>query len=302
MDGLSASDVRLVKRNQKYLRFVHSDARGPSFVQNGFSELRLLILGLDCTRTTTLFSTCTPTLLQVIGLSFIGVNSPANILNLINAIAVACPRLRHLALHHTANSSIGLEHIEPLFGCKQLIYLSLFMPVHIGDEDIKQIAISFPKLIRLCLARPLHHPAPFVTNLTLKALLSFATYCQSLIDLHICIDTITPPPDPYEHGYPPIRFRLLWKLNFAMSRISASNTFKVAMFLRDVIAEETVVVARGIKSLDFYCGTSHPLIDTVKLEWAPVSEMVTAFQARRRNIRKHEAGKASPTSGRGCQA
>lgn len=263
----------------------------PRFSKSGFPALVICNLRLSHLTLTTLFSSGTPQKLRQVHLSLLDVEDAREVECCLRALST-CQRLDILTLHHVGEFSINVEHILPLLTHQELKRVSLIMQNSFNDADIEQISLALPKLKHLCLApSPLQHDTSPPTNLTLQSLLSLARHCIALESIVFYITTSPPPPKPNTNARFLIQFRSLRRLNITLSEVSASDSFRVALFLSDICAPQTRIVAELPTITNFTSENptswfqSH--METVKNQWDAVNDMFAVLmpllQDQRRN-------------------
>ena len=175
--------------------------------------------------------------------------TPADILNLLNLIGDSCQLLQSLGLVSTIDAKnlrverppkadcISIDTLKPLFQCPNLNALELVhhFPLDLQQEDIELIATKWPSLETLLLNNEPFHLDQ--SQLTLLALLPFARHCPKLRHLGLFIHATTADlPSISSFGMPSSdnrpRFRNLHRLSMGVSIISEEGP--VALFLSHI--------------------------------------------------------------------
>ncbi|KZT64518.1 hypothetical protein DAEQUDRAFT_698588 [Daedalea quercina L-15889] len=122
--------------------------------------------------------------------------------------------------------------LRPVLLCKRLKVFELTwpFPIHLTQEDVEELALSWPSLEILqlsCLPNPIIPLAPPV--LTLRALIPFAAHCPDLEDLGLDVNTHAADLEFAPHDAPPQPFRKLARLRFGLSSITEPGP--TALFL-----------------------------------------------------------------------
>jgi hypothetical protein len=145
-----------------------------------------------------------PTSITMLYIDSQALETPADVLNLLDIIAENCEQLQSLGLVSTINAivtvtpdqppkadCINISTLKPLFKCPALTALELVhqYPLDLLQEDVELIASKWPSLETLLL-----NNEPVYLNqskLTLQALLPFARHCPKLRHLGLFIHATT---------------------------------------------------------------------------------------------------------------
>ncbi|KAF8068091.1 hypothetical protein FPV67DRAFT_1669955 [Lyophyllum atratum] len=229
----------------------------PSLTEGSFPslwDLNITVLFDDATNF--LDTSFAPTNLTSLFLESLIIETPTKVLRLITAIAENCQALKTLALVSLVDSStfatqvpnkddsITMDTLRPLLTCPNLASLDLIhhRPLHLQQEDMEEIATSWPDLEKLFLNNePVYMER---STLTLQALLPFARHCPKLHTLGLFIDAtaadIPPSSDPAS-AYQDIPFKALRRLSMGVSIIGEEGP--VALFLSRICPLDCIVVS-----------------------------------------------------------
>jgi hypothetical protein len=213
-----------------------------------------------------------PTSITMLYIDSQALETPADVLSLLNMIADNCHLLQSLGLVSTIDPSImtsdqppkadciGIDTLKPLFQCPNLNALELVhqYPLDLRQDDVELIATKWPSLETLLLNNEPVYLSQ--SNLTLQALLPFARHCPKLRHLGLFIHATTADlPSISSFGLPSSedrpRFGKLRRLSMGVSIISEEGP--VALFLSHICPlgcrlesgvtwDESIVVGEGI--------------------------------------------------------
>ncbi|KAF8068083.1 hypothetical protein FPV67DRAFT_1669950 [Lyophyllum atratum] len=227
----------------------------PSLVEGSFPslwDLNITVLFDDATNF--LDTSFAPTNLTSLFLESLIIETPTNVLRLVTAIAENCQLLKMLVLVSHGSSIVStqvpnkddcltMDTLRPLFKCPNLISLDVMHhhPLHLQQEDVEEIATSWPGLEKLFLNNePIYLEQ---SNLTLRALLPFARYCPKLHTLGLFINATTadiPSPSDTTSPYQHMPFKALRCLSMGVSIIQEEGP--VALFLSQICPLDCTVV------------------------------------------------------------
>jgi hypothetical protein len=190
-----------------------------------------------------------PTSITMLYIDSQALETPADVLSLLEMVAENCEQLQSLGLVSTIDATtvtsdqppkedcINISTLKPLFKCPALTALELVHqhPLDLQQEDVELIASKWPSLETLLLNNEpvyLNH-----SNLTLQALLPFARHCPNLRHLGLFIHATTADlPSITSFGLPTSddrpRFRKLRRLSMGVSILSEEGP--VALFLSHI--------------------------------------------------------------------
>ncbi|KAF8591499.1 hypothetical protein K439DRAFT_901007 [Ramaria rubella] len=169
------------------------------------------------------------------------IESPSTLHDFIKGLTEVCPLLRHIvfALYVSETSHapaiITFETLRPLLDFQRLVGFKITHkePLHITENDIKELALCWPTLetLHLCHDPYIPEDAHVDDGLSPRSLLPFAEHCPNLKELGIYLNA-TRWAHLTDIPIIPRTFCRLQRLHVGVSRVANANV--IARFLSEI--------------------------------------------------------------------
>jgi len=148
-------------------------------------------------------------------------------------------------LDYRVDCHITLEIMQPLSALVGLECLDMgVLPcLDLGDDDVKELAMSLPRLKKLVLGTAFGWRLP--SRITLLGLAPFAEYCPELTDLEIVVDTRSTIPDSGVRVGMNRPNNKLRALNLSNSSIEASQVPEIAALISELFPGLGYIIGSG---------------------------------------------------------
>lgn len=169
------------------------------------------------------------------------------------AVTDLCPNIKELGIfagEHSLPALLRIQFFElaPLLHLRKLAYLNIHYrhPVHMSDQDAKDLASSLPYLERLHITAAEPSVAHPHTLPSLATLTQFARHCLLLRDLTLCLDATENHVVPVSGTSSLFQSLQHLKLHLGFATASSDEVEPVASFITGILHDNCAFYAASV--------------------------------------------------------